>query len=95
MIRYGILLFICSICVFTQGFAQCFASPGNPVGGTANMGTMQKNSVRIASNFQHSYSDTYFEGHSKYTGPKNSYTKRTLQFYAITRFIRHYRRYYP
>lgn len=70
MIRYGILLFICSICVSTQGFAQCFASPGNPVGGTANMGTMQKNSVRIASNFQHSYSDTYFEGHSKYTGPK-------------------------
>jgi hypothetical protein len=50
--------------------AQCFATPGNPVGGTSNMGTMQKNHLRISSAYQYSYSNQYYEGYKRYKGSK-------------------------
>lgn len=40
--------------------AQCFSSTGNPIGGTANMGVMEKNMFRINSFYKNSYSGKYF-----------------------------------
>lgn len=44
--------------------AQC-CSPGNPVGGTANLSIVAKNKLRMNTFFRHGYADTYFEGSSK------------------------------
>jgi hypothetical protein len=45
-------------------WAQC-CSPGNPVGGTANVGTLDARTLRVLAFLRHSYSDTYFEGSKK------------------------------
>lgn len=51
---------------FLQGnlllYSQCFSSPGNPIGGTANTGTLKKNAARIIMFYRYSISDRYFEG---------------------------------
>ncbi|MBI4648236.1 MAG: hypothetical protein HY738_17045 [Bacteroidia bacterium] len=45
--------------------AQCFSSPGNPIGGTANMGTVDKNMFRVASFYKYNYADQYYHGAKK------------------------------
>lgn len=53
--------------VLMQGvvaLAQC-CSPGNPLGGSANVGTLDARSFRLVAFVRHSYSDTYFEGSKK------------------------------
>ena len=82
MIRKSILIFL-SFCFSIKGYTQCFASPGNPVGGTANMGTMQKNSIRIAPSYQYSYSDIYFEKNKKYEGPKTVIDKANYSYLQL------------
>ncbi len=55
--------------MFTQSaWAQCFASAGNPVGGTANLGVMNKNTFRIGTFYRFSYSHRYLNGDKNYTG---------------------------
>ena len=44
--------------------AQC-CSPGNPVGGTANLSIVSKNSLRMNTYFRWGYADTYYEGSDK------------------------------
>lgn len=44
--------------------AQC-CSPGNPVGGTANLSIVPKHTLRVNTYFRHGYSDTYYEGSAK------------------------------
>jgi hypothetical protein len=44
--------------------AQC-CSPGNPIGGTANVGTVDARAFRALAFLRHSYSDTYYEGTQK------------------------------
>lgn len=58
-----LILFFCK-----AADAQCFASAGNPVGGTANLGTMNKNTFRIGTFYRFSYSNKYLEGYKRYTG---------------------------
>lgn len=58
--------------------AQCFASPGNPVSGTENMGVMDKNVFRIQAYYRFTYSGKYFSGYRLYTG--NSGTLRKAYF---------------
>jgi len=60
--RFIVILFVVVFCFSHKVDAQCFASPGNPVGGTANTGTLKKKSFRIISFYQYNYSDKYFEG---------------------------------
>ncbi|MBI3502329.1 MAG: hypothetical protein HY063_11095 [Bacteroidetes bacterium] len=45
-------------------FSQC-CSPGNPVGGTTNIGVLDKKTLRVITFYRHSYSDTYYSGDSK------------------------------
>jgi hypothetical protein len=71
-----IVLFIGIISIIpTQTNAQCFANPGNPVGGTANLGVMEQYALRLSGFYLFSHSDTYYEGHKKYKGPKEVYSK--------------------
>ena len=48
--------------------AQCFTTSGNPVGGTTNMGVMDKSTLRLTLFYRFSCSDQYFEGNEKYSG---------------------------
>ncbi len=41
---------------------QCFSTPGNPVGGSANMGTLYRGSLSVISYFKHSEALGYYEG---------------------------------
>jgi hypothetical protein len=55
--------------VSTHGLlGQCFTSSGNPVGGTSNMGVMDKRALRAGLFYSYSSSDKYFQGHREYTG---------------------------
>lgn len=42
--------------------AQCFASPGNPVAGSANLGVLNKGTIRAIGFYQYSLLDKYFDG---------------------------------
>lgn len=45
----------------TEAYTQC-CSPGNPVAGSASVGTVTFRKVRTTTFFRHSFSDTYYEG---------------------------------
>ncbi|MEO7905570.1 MAG: hypothetical protein ABIT06_01235, partial [Saprospiraceae bacterium] len=46
---------------WTGNMVAQFCSPGNPVGGTASVGTVQKGSLRSITFFRHSFSDTFYD----------------------------------
>ena len=55
------------LCLFffqAQTFAQC-CSPGNPVGGTSNLGILDKKTLRLISFYRSSFSQGYLEGDKK------------------------------
>jgi hypothetical protein len=52
----------------TEAGAQCFASAGNPIGGSVNLGVMQKNGLRMMSLYRYHYSAGYFNADVPYTG---------------------------
>lgn len=54
----------------TSAFAQCFASAGNPVGGTESIGTLDARLLRLQTAYRFSYSDRYYEGVRRYRGGK-------------------------
>ena len=62
MKHFFTFLLICAIC--STAWAQC-CSPGNPVGGTANVGTLDARTFRMLAFLRHSYSDTYYQGSGK------------------------------
>lgn len=55
---------IIGILLFTNHNAssQCFASPGNPVAGNANLGVLDKGIIRTIAFYQYTYADRYYEG---------------------------------
>ncbi len=62
------ILFFFLLTLSCNLFSQCFSSPGNPIGGTANMGILDKYTLRTISFFRHSYSDSYNIGSKKFNG---------------------------
>lgn len=52
----AILLFLKNI-----SYAQC-CSPGNPIGGTANLGVLESKSIKFITNYNFSYSGQYYNG---------------------------------
>lgn len=52
----------------TDAGAQCFASAGNPIGGSVNLGVMQKNGLRMMSLYRYHFASGYFSGDDRYTG---------------------------
>ena len=47
---------------------QCFATSGNPVGGTANMGLLDKKLLMVSTFYRFTYADHYLAGHKAYDG---------------------------
>jgi hypothetical protein len=58
-------------------FSQCFASPGNPVGGTESIGVMKKGMLRFATHYKYLQSDVHYERN-------NRIESTALPFYAGT-----------
>lgn len=56
------VFFLLFLCLLQLAKSQCFSAPGNPAAGTANLGTLKKNILRINLFHRYSYSDRYFEG---------------------------------
>lgn len=69
MFKY-FLLFILFLSFNNNINAQCFASSGNPVGGSDNIGVMSKGVARVSSFYRYSYFNKYFENNKKYNGDK-------------------------
>lgn len=61
-IQAGIMLF--AGLISGTALAQC-CSPGNPVGGTANLSIVSKHTLRMNTYFRHGYADTYYEGNDR------------------------------
>jgi len=60
--------------------AQCFSSSGNPVGGTMNMGVMDKNTFRMNLYYRFSCSDQYFQNDSRYRGDNEILQKASYNY---------------
>lgn len=64
--------------------AQCFASAGNPVGGAANMGVMDKHSLRVMAFYRYHFASDWFSGDVQYHGPKRIYSSANYNYLGIT-----------
>ena len=59
------LSFLIFITLLTRtAFSQC-CSPGNPIGGTTNIGILDKKAFRVIAFYRYSYSDGYYKGSKK------------------------------
>lgn len=59
------LSFLIFITFLTRtAFSQC-CSPGNPIGGTTNIGILDKKTFRLIAFYRYSYSDGYYKGSKK------------------------------
>jgi len=65
-----ILLYIILFIFGFKAFSQCFATAGNPVGGTENIGTLDKNLLRTQISYRNNYSSKYFYYDDRYFGNK-------------------------
>jgi hypothetical protein len=61
---YSFVIFCFYLLARIETSAQC-CSPGNPVGGTANLSIVTENKLRMNTYFRFGYADTYFEGSRK------------------------------
>lgn len=77
------LLFAASLLLVFHASSQC-CSPGNPVGGTANVGTVKKGGLRSSTFFRHSFADTFYNKNRKAevqgTSANFNYLGQTLAF---------------
>lgn len=69
--------------LFNKGFSQC-CSPGNPVGGDANQGVLNKNTLRIMGVVKKSVSNDYYEGSHKARDSYSFVDRGSFNFSGIT-----------
>lgn len=62
---------------------QCFASGGNPMGGSANMGVMDKGSMRTLAFYRYHYGSTYYEGSKVYEGGARLYREAAYHYNGL------------
>lgn len=74
------LLLIIIIISQERAVAQCFATPGNPVGGAENIGVMMKNHLRIQSSFRYHLASNYYKGSQIYQGDKRTLDKAYFNY---------------
>ena len=86
VIRKALYLFAVYFLFANDVYSQC-CSPGNPIGGTANVGTVKKGTLRSSTFFRHSIADTYYDKNRKAevqgTDANFNYLGQTLA-YGIT-----------
>jgi hypothetical protein len=61
---YRIILFLFFFCIVSvnKSIAQCFASPGNPIAGSSNVGVLPHETFRTIAFYQYSLLDKYYKG---------------------------------
>jgi hypothetical protein len=62
LLKIYLVLLLFFVVFATDIKAQCFASPGNPVAGSANIGVLQQRISRMVVFHKFSYSDKYYTG---------------------------------
>jgi len=67
----------------TVVFGQCFASGGNPMGGSGNMGVMDKGALRTQFFYRYHYGSTYFEGDQVYEGSARLYRNADYHYSGL------------
>jgi len=78
------------LCAFTNVNGQCFATAGNPMGGSGNLGVMKQGSLRTMAFYRHHFASQYYEGSNTYDGPSRLYRSArynylgTVLAYGIT-----------
>ncbi len=70
----SVLFFWAIILLTLEGQAQC-CSPGNPLGGYGNNGTLTKNTFKLYSQYKYSYSGRYKQGDQPYEGDTKSFQR--------------------
>jgi hypothetical protein len=63
--------------------AQCFASAGNPMGGSANMGVMDKYALRTMVFYRYHHASQYYDGLEKYDGINRLYEKASYNYMGL------------
>jgi len=64
--QWGIsILFPYLLLTSVQGYSQC-CSPGNPIGGTSNLGVLKEKSLKLILTHRYSYSGKYMAGNDIY-----------------------------
>lgn len=71
--------------VFSAGNAkaQCFASSGNPVGGSGNMGVMDKQSLRVMTTYRYHLASDYFQGSERYNENNRPLSSANYNFQGL------------
>jgi hypothetical protein len=77
----GLLLML--VLLPTDVFGQCFASGGNPMGGSGNMGVMNKRALRTLVFYRYHYGSTYFEGDKVYEGSARLYQNADYHYTGL------------
>jgi Putative MetA-pathway of phenol degradation len=52
----------CMFCLISLDIISQCCSPGNPIGGAINLGTIENGTWKLIGSYRHSYSGRYFEG---------------------------------
>lgn len=84
--RLIILSVLCVVIFSMELDAQCFSSTGNPIGGNANMGAVNKNMLRVSAFYKHSYSGKYFYGDAL-AGDKGHVTAKDAVYNYTNMFL--------
>ncbi len=63
--------------------AQCFASSGNPVGGSANLGVMNRQALRTMTFYRYHFASRYFEGDQIYHGNARIYSSANYNYAGL------------
>lgn len=57
----SVILFLCLSLTTVNSYSQC-CSPGNPIGGTGNLGVLEEKSLKVMLTHRYSYSGKYMAG---------------------------------
>ncbi|HRZ42364.1 MAG TPA: hypothetical protein P5228_06635 [Bacteroidales bacterium] len=63
--------------------AQCFASSGNPVGGSGNLGVMEKKGLRVMTTYRYHLASRYFSGDELYHEDNRTLSSANYNFQGL------------
>lgn len=63
--------------------AQCFATSGNPVGGAANLGVMDKGTLRVMTYYRYHFGSRYYQGDQRYDGPSSPLSSANYNYQGL------------
>ncbi len=86
MLNKGLVisLLLLSFCLTgSEAEAQCFASSGNPVGGSGNLGVMEKYGLRVMTTYRYHLAARYFQGDEPYNENNRTLSSANYNFQGL------------